>query len=138
MRGAYNEEILCIFLLPYQAPLNENNTWDMCFITFGRNEPPVVQIKRPRNAVYIANEELFEFYEPVIFGIIKIIVDVTDHSGVDQVKFYINNDYVGNATESPYTWIWSERAFFKHFLKVSATDTLGLTTEYEIEVWKFF
>lgn len=120
------------------APINENLTWDMCFITFGRDEPPVVQIKRPRNAVYIANEELFEFYEPVIIGIIKIIVAATDHSGVDQVKFYINNEYVGNATEAPYTWIWSERAFFKHFLKVTATDTLGLTTEYEIEVWKFF
>ncbi len=118
--------------------LNENNTWDMCFITFGRNEPPVVQIKRPRNAVYLANEELFEFYEPFIIGIIKIIVTATDHSGIDQVKFYINNEYVGNATEPPYTWIWSERTFFKHFLKVSATDTLGLTSEYEIEVWKFF
>ena len=121
-----------------ESPRNENFTWDMCFITFGRNEPPIVDIISPRNALYIANEELFDFFEPLIFGIIKVIVDAYDHSGIEKVEFYINDVYVGNATESPYTWIWSDRAFFKHFLKVIATDNIGLFTEYEIEVWKFF
>ena len=120
------------------SPLNDNLTWDMCFMTYGRNEPPKVYIIKPKNALYIANEELFEFFEPVIFGIIKIIVDATDHSGIDVVEFFINDIYVGNARQSPYTWIWSDRAFFKHFLKIVATDTFGLTTETEIEVWKFF
>ena len=67
---------------------------------------------KPRNALYIANEEIFEFYEPVILGIIKIGIDVSDHSGIDRLEFYINDQYVGNATTMPYSWIWLDRVFF--------------------------
>ena len=70
---------------------------------------------KPRNALYIANEEIFEFYEPVILGIIKIEIDASDHSRIDRVEFYINDQYVGNVTTMPYSWIWLDRVFFKHF-----------------------
>lgn len=121
------------------TPLNNNDTtWDMCFMTYGRNEPPMVHIEKPKYAIYFSNEEICDFFQPVIIGIIKIQVDASDYSGIDRVEFYINNEYVGKSTSTPYNWIWSDILFFKHFLKVVAVDNLGLTAEHEMEVWKFF
>ena len=45
--------------------------------------------------------------------------------------------YKGNDTTEPYSWIWDERAFLKHTIKVVAVDFKGNIADDEIIVWNF-
>ncbi|MBU0498074.1 MAG: hypothetical protein KKC68_09345 [Candidatus Thermoplasmatota archaeon] len=118
--------------------LMQNGTWDMCFRTYGFNEGPLVEITKPALGIYLANEWLCYFAEPVIIGVIRIEVDALDHSGIQQVQFYIDEMLVQNSSTAPFQYLWSQRVFFKHFIKVVVEDTIGMTTTVELEVWKFF
>ena len=48
-------------------------------------------------------------------------------SGMDSVEFYIDNNLTGADTTIPYEWLWDERAFFTHTIKVIASDKAGNT-----------
>jgi hypothetical protein len=54
------------------------------------------------------------------------------------VEFYIDNQPKGNDTTAPYSWTWSETAFFVYTVKVVAFDKAGNSNYKEIKVWKFF
>ena len=116
----------------------QQNTWDMCFATFGKFDPPSVQITKPKDAIYLANEEFATFVEPVIIGKIIVEADAWDPSGIAKTEFYIDNILVDTVEEPPYKYYWVDWCFFKHFIRVVTYDTFGLQSELEIDVWKFF
>ena len=101
--------------------------------------PPMVDIIKPTNALYLMNTEIFPITVPFIIGKIDINATAFDNdSGIDRVEFYIDNQYKGNDTTEPYKWVWSERAFFVYTIKVMAFDKAGNSASKELKVWKFF
>jgi len=38
----------------------------------------------------------------------------------------------------PYSWTWSELAFFRYTIKVVAYDNAGNSAQASINVWRFF
>jgi hypothetical protein len=102
--------------------------------------PPTIEITKPINALYLMNKQIMPLAGGIlIIGKIDVNVTATDaDSGVDRVEFYVNNQLMENDTEAPYSWLWSDRAFFRQTLRVVAFDKENNYTPLEIEVWKFF
>ncbi len=105
----------------------------------GDTEPPTVEILSPQQGyIYFRNKELFPFVTTIIIGDIDIEVEATDLCGVDRVEFYIDDQKMGTDTTAPYTFAWTQNAFFKHTIKAVAIDTSGNEAETELTVSKFF
>jgi len=101
--------------------------------------PPTIELTKPINAFYFFNKQIFPLSVPVILGMIDINVTAYDvESGVDHVDFYIDNLYRGNDTSAPFSWTWSDKAFFVYLIKVVAFDKAGNSDSKELQVWKFF
>lgn len=113
--------------------------WSFTTEILGDTTPPIVQITKPVNAIYIRNDKVLPFVTPLVFFAIDVEVTASDNeSGIALVEFYVGNTLKANDTSAPYSWTWSERSFFKYTLKVIAYDNVGHHTEKEITVWKFF
>jgi len=98
-----------------------------------------VSIKTPDNGLYIFGRKIFPSFSIIIIGKITIEVVANDSfSGVSYVEFYIDGVKKCNVSNEPYEYIWNERAFFKHTIKVIVYDMAGNTAQDEIEVKKFF
>jgi len=102
--------------------------------------PPTIEITKPVYALYFLNKEIIPLTGgTLIIGKIDVNVNATDDdSGIDHVEFYVNLELQANDTTAPYSWFWSQRAFFKQTLTVKAFDKEGNSASKEIEVWKFF
>jgi len=75
----------------------------------------------------------------VVIGEITVRVNATDYGNeIERVEFYINDKLTGTCMTEPYTWIWSERFFFRYTLKVVGVTNTGNSTSDEIVLWKFF
>jgi len=104
-------------------------------------DPPVVEIIKPENALYIRNKEKLPLCKPLIIGYIDIEVEASDEeSGINRVEFYIDGELKYNDTTEPYIWTWDERTpfRFRHTIKVIAYDEAGNYASSEISVRKFF
>jgi hypothetical protein len=105
----------------------------------GDTEPPTVEILSPQHGyIYFKNKELFPFVTTIIIGDIDIEVEATDLCGVDRVEFYIDDQKMGTDTTEPYSFAWTQNAFFKHTIKAVAIDTSSNEAETELTVSKFF
>jgi hypothetical protein len=101
--------------------------------------PPTVTIVQPTNKLYFFEQEIMAFPVPVIIGGIEIIVNATDaDSGIDHTEIYIDNQLKANISSEPYSWMWSEKAFFIYMIKAVAYDKAGNSDSKELQVWKFF
>ncbi|MCD6573526.1 MAG: hypothetical protein J7K95_05485, partial [Thermoplasmata archaeon] len=74
----------------------------------------------------------------IIIGKITIEVVANDLYGISHVEFYIDGVKKCNVSNEPYEYIWDERAFFRHTIKVIAYDKAGNKAKDEMEVMKFF
>jgi hypothetical protein len=96
-----------------------------------------MEIEKPKAGyLYIFDREII----PISMGTI-IIGGITIETGpefakygIDRVEFYVDNVLKSTDTQSPYTWLWDEKAFGKHEIKTIAYDKKGNTTEDEIDV----
>lgn len=102
------------------------------------NEPPKVEIIKPRNSIYILDNEVGPFILPVIIGFIEIQVNVTDNREIKSVRFLINGESVLNDKKAPYKWKWEEGAFFIQTIEIDAVDTAGNHGYDLLTVLKFF
>lgn len=98
--------------------------------------PPTIQIKKPKDSIYLVNNEIVPFSLPLIFGMINIEVDVSE--SVDYVEFYIDNVLTSTDNDYPFSYTWTDVVFFQHTIKTIAYDSLGLNDEVEKTVYKFF
>ncbi len=102
--------------------------------------PPTLEVTRPINALYFLNTQIMTLSGGIlVIGPIEVeAVASDDESGIDRVEFYVNQQLLGNVTTAPYTWLWSQTAFFRQTLTVKAFDKEGNKASKDIEVWKFF
>ncbi len=113
--------------------------WSFTTEVLGDITPPVVEITKPVNAIYIKNDKVFPFFTALVFFAIDVQVAASDNeSGVARVEFYVDDASKGNDTIAPYSWAWSEKSLFVYTLKVVVYDNAGHHTEKEMTVWKFF
>jgi PKD repeat protein len=70
----------------------------------------------------------------LIIGKITIKAKVENAIGPVTVEYYIDDDYKANSTEQPYEWLWNERAFGKHTIKVVVRDSTGETDSDSLDV----
>lgn len=101
---------------------------------------PTLEITKPVNALYFFNTQLFSLSGgSLIIGPIDIEVSAADDdSGVDRVEFLVNLQLLGTDTTAPYSWQWSQTAFFRQTLTVDVYDKEGNKESKSMEVWKFF
>jgi parallel beta-helix repeat protein len=107
--------------------------------------PPLVKIISPKNGLYISNILIFRFQllPPLIIGRIDVVVDVSDqHSGIDRVEFYLDNNQFPEFSDdqTPYIWRWNNRILFKHnhVIRVIAYDMEGNENTDRLTVVKHF
>ncbi|MBE3137059.1 MAG: hypothetical protein IMZ43_06670 [Thermoplasmata archaeon] len=100
--------------------------------------PPVVEIIKPINAIYIFNKPILPFRMPVVVQLITIEVNASDNqSGIDRVEFYIDGVLKGNDSSAPYSYDWNEIRSGKRTIKVTAYDNAGNIASAEILVFKW-
>ncbi|RLF61296.1 MAG: hypothetical protein DRN25_00620 [Thermoplasmata archaeon] len=93
-------------------------------------------IVKPKNALYINDEEIISLPVTVIVGSITIETESTIH--MKRVEFYVDGQLKANITSEPYIWTWEEKAFGKHTITMVAYDDREIRYSDEIVVWKFF
>lgn len=99
--------------------------------------PPTVTITKPERALYFNNNKIIYLLNTVIIGKIEVEVDASDNlSGINHVSFYVDGDLMSNVATLPYFWLWSERSFSWHTLKVIAFDGAGNFASDEITLLK--
>jgi hypothetical protein len=82
---------------------------------------------------------LIPFFTPLVFGKITIEADVTNEVyGIDHVDFLVDGLIQENDTTAPYSWTWTQPAFFRHTISVIAYDNLGKNVSKDLILWKFF
>jgi len=126
---------------PYQLWEKE---WYYGMVVFGDPTlciPTQIQMKvtRPEKAVYIGDKKMMSFFTPVSIG--KITIETSAISNtyeIEKVDFYIDNKLQSTDMTVPYSWTWSNIAFFKHTVKVIAYDIAGQNSTREFTMWKFF
>jgi hypothetical protein len=106
--------------------------------TISMPSPPTVSIIKPRNALYIMDREIIPLPMPVIIGGITVEATASSSIGIAKVEFYIDGTLKFTDTSEPYSWLWEERAFLMHEIKVVAYDTIGQKAEEKISVFKLF
>ena len=92
-------------------------------------ETPFVDITRPKEkSLYIQDKELMTLPKnTVIIGEITIRANAYSEDGIDKVEFYIDNLLKETIEEEHYDWLWDERTFGTHEIKVIAYDNSGST-----------
>ncbi|MFX0141243.1 MAG: Ig-like domain-containing protein, partial [Candidatus Hodarchaeota archaeon] len=101
-------------------------------------EPPTVEITKPRKAIYFLNEEIYPFFFPIIVGPIDIEVTAVDNKEVEYIEFIINNKKQKTDYTEPYKWRWEEGVFFVQIIDIVAVDSSGNYGYTTLTVLKFF
>ncbi|MFO8133740.1 MAG: M14 family zinc carboxypeptidase [Thermoplasmatota archaeon] len=90
-------------------------------------------IDRPRpGMLYVNDQEVMPLPRdiPIIFGDVTV---ETQAPGADMVSIAIDGETMATLTEEPWQWTWTERAFGRHTIEVTAQgDT---TASYTRDVW---
>lgn len=102
--------------------------------------PPSVEITQPKQGfLYLFDRQILPFFATVLFGRITVAVAADDAtSGVSHVQVFIDDALNENLTTEPYAWLWDQRSFSKHTLRVVVYDCAGNTASQQRTVWKFF
>ena len=85
-----------------------------------------ISIEKPREGyIYIFDREICKIpsEKAVIIG--KITVKAKAYGNISKVEFYIDDKLKSTDNEYPYEWLWSEKTFLNHEIKVVAYDING-------------
>jgi len=99
--------------------------------------PLSIRIAKPEKAFYFNNKKILTTHTSIIIGSINIEAQVSDKTGVEKVEFYIDEELKATDTTKPYTWVWSEKTFGKHTIRVIAYSKTGGTATDKTVVTKF-
>ncbi|MDG6219672.1 MAG: Ig-like domain-containing protein, partial [Candidatus Thermoplasmatota archaeon] len=112
-------------------------------VKIDKTNPETPVILRPDAGIYLRDRKiwplikfsLFNWTPPRVFGAITVSVETSDAtSGVNNVAFFIDDDFMDQVETTPYEWVWDETVFFKHTLTVRVTDNAGNTAETSKEI----
>ena len=105
------------------------------------SKAPELEITKPKEGhLYLFDKEIILIPITIIIGQVTVEVDAFDEiggSGIDRVKFYIDDELKATDTSLPHEWLWDKQVFFKHTIKVVAYDNAGYSITKELLVWKF-
>ncbi len=112
------------------------------FTTIKDVTPPSVEISQPKTGyLYYNDQEIMKRIfskNTLIIGPLNITVNSTDNqTGVNRVMFYIDDLLSAKITSTPYTWLWSQKMFFKHKITIISYDNEGNSNKVELSVVKF-
>jgi hypothetical protein len=99
---------------------------------------PYLHIKSPKNGyLYILDKSII--YRPLaqttIFGKITIKLEVFDNeSGINRVEIFIDDELKTTIIPPYYEWMWDDRAFSTHTIKVIAYDNVNNSATEELSV----
>jgi hypothetical protein len=120
------------------------DTWRWFYIEFDLTNltkvedvnPPFINITRPKKGfLYIKDKEIAPIGTTLILGKITQRVYAQDlESGVNKVEFYVDNTLKNSDKIAPYEWMWDERVFGRHRIKVIAYDNSGKEASAEMRV----
>ncbi|MEA2055139.1 MAG: PKD domain-containing protein [Candidatus Thermoplasmatota archaeon] len=99
--------------------------------------PPQIKITSPKKSyLYIMGREILPINGfTLIIGGIEINANAYDTiSGIQKVKFYIDDTLRHTDNATPYTWEWNETAIGQYSVKVVAYDMAGNTASSEADV----
>ena len=101
--------------------------------------PPSIEFTKPRGGLYISDREIFHFsgISYIIGKITLKVAAVDDLSGVEEVKFYIDDELKEIDKEEPYSWQWNEAAVGTYVIKAIAYDMVGNYNIAQSNVWIF-
>ena len=109
--------------------------YDVIEISYGMH----VDIEKPNDGyLYVFNKEIMPLPKnTIIIGELTVEANAYSEHGIDRVEFYIDDELKHEDDEFPYEWLWDERTFGRHEIKVIAYDKEGNTTSDSQEVWIF-
>ena len=116
-----------------------NMAWDSAYVYIFTedNQPPYVEIVKPKNALYINDRKIIPLPITVVIGNITIEVNASDNVGIAKVEFYIDNELKHVNYSYPYYWLWNETAMGRYVIKAIAYDFAANTAMDEQKVWIF-
>lgn len=118
----------------------ESNWSEEFIVSVSDEKEPYLEVIKPNKGIYISNEKRRSSMITLVVGTIDVIVNASDASGIEKVLFYIDNQ--DNATAEvlspPYIFVWQDKMFFRHTLRIVVIDNAGKETFSEMNVWKFF
>lgn len=99
---------------------------------------PKISITKPENALYIGDKKIIPTNTPLILGKITIETKITyQYDNINRVEFYINNELKKVIRNSPYFFIFDERAFFSNSITTVVVTNDEMTGSDEISIRMF-
>jgi hypothetical protein len=105
------------------------------------NEPPEVKIIEPTPGIYIFGNKICTAEKIILFGEFTIKAYANDlTSGINKVKYYLDNEKIGESTKAPYECYCGYKHNGKGTLKVIAEDLAENTAETTLDIvyYNFF
>ncbi|MEM2258735.1 MAG: PKD domain-containing protein [Candidatus Thermoplasmatota archaeon] len=82
--------------------------------------PPIVEIKNPKNWIYINGNKIIPFFIPLIVGSINIEANAYDDTGISFVEFYMDKNLLCRLYSPPYSFELNEKGY--HEIEAIAYD----------------
>ncbi|RLF35786.1 MAG: hypothetical protein DRN03_04640, partial [Thermoplasmata archaeon] len=94
-----------------------------------------VSIEEPKEGyLYIFDEKIAKIPSERAIIIGKVTIKVRVSGNVSRIEFYIDDELKSVDSRYPYEWIWDERVFGKHVIKVIAYDGTGNRSQDKTDV----
>ena len=125
---------------PASLTVTGNMAVTATFILTGDLEPPLVEIAKPSDGVYVFDQYILPAKKPIVIQGVTIQVNASDNqSGVKKVQFYVDGILKGNDSTAPYTYNWTDLRSGMRQVKAVAYDNAGNSRAVEISVmkWRF-
>ncbi|MHA1280714.1 MAG: NosD domain-containing protein, partial [Candidatus Helarchaeota archaeon] len=135
--GAVDEDCNGIVDKPFSIPGSINQDRYPLMYWYPDTSPPKVEITRPKNYLYICDNEIIPMDCPLILGRITVYLEATDASGIHHVEVFIDGDIKQSLFEYPYKWLFDERISGTHTIKATAYDKAGKPNITEINIRVF-
>jgi len=94
-----------------------------------------IEIIKPKEGwLYVFNKPIMRIGKTIVIGKIAIETNVFSNVAIEKVEFYVDDKLRYIDTDTPYEWLWNEKAIGKHEIKVIAYDMEGNKAEDEMNV----
>lgn len=98
--------------------------------------PPIVEIIRPENGLYVGDSMLLPFPVTIAIGGITIEANAVDeHTTVRQVEIFVDDEQEFQGWNEPYEWFWDDATIGGHTVRIVASDVLANQATKEIQVF---
>lgn len=100
------------------------------------DDNPSISILSPDKGIYVLGKKILPFFSTVVVG--KTLITTTTSEQVGKVDFYIDDTLVESDTIAPFEYMWDEKSFSRHTIRVVAFDNLDRIAQDESTMWKMF